>query len=73
MSTHNLYFFNRNMKINVYPCKPQFYSIKVGLRGQNYIGVFLWWFAFLHTKPLIKNGLLYKERIRSLWEQILSL
>ena len=26
-------FFRRNKKNNVYPCKPQFYSIKVGLKG----------------------------------------
>ena len=25
-------FLNRNKKNNVYPCKPQFYCIKVGLR-----------------------------------------
>ena len=33
-------FLSRNKKINVYPCKPQFYCIKVGFRGQNYVGVF---------------------------------
>ena len=33
-------FLNRNKKHNVYPCKPQFYYIKLGLRGQNYIGMF---------------------------------
>ena len=26
-------FFSRNMKNNVYPCKPQFYYIKVGFKG----------------------------------------
>ena len=26
-------FLSRNKKSNVYPCKPQFYYIKVGLRG----------------------------------------
>ena len=26
-------FWCRNKKINVYPCKPQFYSIKVGFKG----------------------------------------
>ena len=26
-------FFSRNKKSNAYPCKPQFYYIKVGLRG----------------------------------------
>ena len=29
---------------NVYPRKPQFYYIKV---GQNYIGMFSWWYACL--------------------------
>ena len=32
-------FLSRNKKTNVYPCKPQFYYIKVG----NYIGMFSWW------------------------------
>ena len=39
-------FFSRNKKYNVHPCKPQFYYIKVGLKGgdQNYIGhVFVMW------------------------------
>ena len=42
-------FLSRNMKNNVYPCKPQFYYIKVGFKGggQNYIGVFSWWMSFL--------------------------
>ena len=26
-------FLNRNKKINIYPCKPQFYCIKVGFKG----------------------------------------
>ena len=26
-------FLNRNKKNNVYPCKPQFYNIKVGFKG----------------------------------------
>ena len=26
-------FLSRNMKNNVYPCKPQFYYIKVGFEG----------------------------------------
>ena len=32
-STHNLCFLSRNKKNNVYPCKPQFYYIKVGFKG----------------------------------------
>ena len=30
-------FLNRNNKNNVYPCKPQFYCIKVGFKGVNII------------------------------------
>ena len=30
---HNLCFLSRNKKNNVYPCKPQFYYIKVGFKG----------------------------------------
>ena len=30
---HNLCFLSRNKKKNVYPCKPQFYYIKVGFKG----------------------------------------
>ena len=37
-------FLSRNKKNNVYPCKPQFYYIKVGFEIQNYIGVFSWWY-----------------------------
>ena len=33
MSTHNLCFFSRNKKNNVYPCKLQLYYIKVGFKG----------------------------------------
>ena len=34
-------FLSRNKKNNVYPCKPQFYHIKVGIYlGQNCIGMF---------------------------------
>ena len=36
-------FLSRNKKNNVYPCKPQFYCIKVGFKGgggQKYIGIF---------------------------------
>ena len=36
-------FLSRNKKNNIYPCKPQFYYIKVGYKGrQNYIGKFSW-------------------------------
>ena len=35
-------FFRRNKNINVYTCKAQFYCMKVGFKGQHYIGVFSW-------------------------------
>ena len=39
-----IYVLGRNKKINVYPCKPHFYCIKVGFKGdQNYIGMFSSW------------------------------
>ena len=33
MGTHNLCFLSRNKKNNAYPCKPQFYYIKMGFKG----------------------------------------
>ena len=33
-------FFQSRGHNNVYPCKPQFYHIKVGFKIQNYIGTF---------------------------------
>ena len=30
-------FLSRNKKNNIYPCKPQFYYIKVGFKGVNFI------------------------------------
>ena len=33
-------FLSRNKKINVYPCKPQFYCTKVGFKGVKIIGMF---------------------------------
>ena len=42
-------FLNRNKKINVYPCKPQFYCIKWGLGGQNYM--FSWWITMYRNYP----------------------
>ena len=30
-------FLSRNKKNNVYPCKPQFYYLKVGLKGVKFI------------------------------------
>ena len=38
----SMFVFLQNKKNNVYPCKPQFYYIKVGFQGKNYIGVILY-------------------------------
>ena len=36
-------FLSGNKKNNIYPCKTQFYYIKVGFEGsKNYIGMFSW-------------------------------
>ena len=41
-STHNPCFLSRNKENNVYPCKPQFYYVKVGFKGSKlYRYVFL--------------------------------
>ena len=45
MSTHSLLFLSRNTKNNVYPCKPQFYYKKWGLRGSK-----LYWHVFVMTE-----------------------
>ena len=33
ISTHNLWFRAKKKKNNVYPCKPQFYYVKMGFKG----------------------------------------
>ena len=56
-------FLSRNKKNNVYPCKLQFYYIKVWFKGggggQNYIGMFSWWqthtYAHTHTRALVST------------------
>ena len=43
-------FFSRNKENNVYPCKPQFYYIKVGFKGVQIIQVcFRDGFTFFHV------------------------
>ena len=41
-------FLSRNKKTNVYPCKPQFYYIKVGFKGS---------ILYSHVFVMIKNGM----------------
>ena len=47
-------FLTRNKKNNVYPCKPQFYSIKVGFKGVR-IRVFVMIQSTLHQAPNTKG------------------
>ena len=48
-------FLSRNKKNNVYPCKPQFYFIKVGFKGSNYKGVFSWCWGIYTLTILVLN------------------
>ena len=55
MSTHNLQkcmCLSRNKKNKVYPCKSQFYCIKVGFKGVSIIYVFVIYFS---TKTYMVN------------------
>ena len=51
-------YLSRNKKNNVYPCKPQFYYIKVGLRGSElYRYVFVMMFQLcISVFPASKGG-----------------
>ena len=75
---------SRNKKIIVYPCKPQFCYIKVGLKGVNIIWAcfrdvhvlqgrqHLWRHIccfFSATKPLLRTGLHYWKANSSLLER----
>ena len=66
-------FLSRNKKNNVYPCKPQFYYIKVEIKGVKIIYMFSWWsedvyqpvhlhFEFLRIKTSFKQTI--KTQIR---------
>ena len=60
-------FLSRNKKNNAYPCKAQFYYIKVGFKGgQNYIGMFLWWDSVKPTAIVSYWFVLYFQRIPTL-------
>ena len=39
MSTHNLVCFRAKIRKNIYPCKPQFYYIKVEFKGVTFTRV----------------------------------
>ena len=44
-------FLSKNKKNNVYPCKPQFYDIKVGFKEVKIIGIISWWERTNELKP----------------------
>ena len=57
-----IYVLNRNKKNNVYPCKPQFYYIKVGFKGVKiYIGMFSWCLGYSLRKYLAGNMFIPKK------------
>ena len=56
-------FLSRNKKNNVYPCKPQFYYIKVGFKGVKIIYVcFRDVMTLQHSVPKVDLGELHKFR-----------
>ena len=57
-------FLSRNKKTNVYPCKPQFYYIKVGFKGVKIISACFRYKGLLQQKPQTS------ERIRCIWNMI---
>ena len=61
-------FLSRNKKNNVYPCKPQFYYIKVGLRGSDlYRHVFVmlrFTFSLYTTVPYHEKRVYRTENIQ---------
>ena len=48
-------FLSRNKKNNVYPCKPQFYYIKLGFKGAKII------YACFRDVLVLENGMLRSE------------
>ena len=58
-------FWAEIRKNNVYPCKPQFYYIKVGFNGENYIGMFSWWSSIVII--LLEKRELVALLVFSLW------
>ena len=52
-------------KNNVYPCKPQFYYIKVGFKGVKftYIGMFQWWQCTQCAINLTPKGIFAKQSV----------
>ena len=58
-------FWAEIRKNNVYPCKPQFFYIKMGFKGgQNYIGMFLWW-KWARVQHFLQDCMCAQQRHRS--------
>ena len=65
-------FLSRNKKNNVYPCKPQFYYIKVGFNGgQNIIGVFSWCHSLYMYKFIDEQEISWADFANALADQTL--
>ena len=63
-------FLSRNKKNNVYPCKPQFYYIKVWFKGVKIIVAFfvmIIWCAFF-----FKEGIYLHHGAPTEWEAVLE-
>ena len=56
MSTHNL-CFRAKIRKNVYPCKPQFYYIKVGCKGVVITRACLYDAFFGHKQSISDNAI----------------
>ena len=55
-------FLSRNKKNNVYPCKPQFYYIKVGFKGVKIIkACFCDDMQTWHIKTLLKHAVSFAK------------
>ena len=52
-------FLSRNKKNNVYPCKPQFYYIKVGFKGSKLYRYVFVMIARTSSKPFESPDFLY--------------
>ena len=46
-------FFSRNKKNNVYPCKPQFYYIKMGFKGSKLYRHDVWFYKCACAVPYL--------------------
>ena len=68
-------FLSRNKKNNVYPCKPQFYCIKVGFKGVNIMQAYfrdVGFLAFLKRETTFKTNCLLFCTPSPFWNRVYS-